>query len=217
MPLKKLLFCALLLATLLSPGCPSVPEPGWGLAELEIKTAPGGLIARPLRPQGLKDIRYIMLHAISDAAANPTTPFELARIEAIFRDNQVESHYVIDRAGQIYRFVPDNRMARHAGRGLWADDPLLTNNMNRYAIGIELLGIGSSREMLPVIGSNSDALVRPEDRGFTEEQYAALNLLLDHLMGRYAIPPENILTHQQYDPQRKWDPGELFQWEKLHL
>jgi N-acetyl-anhydromuramyl-L-alanine amidase AmpD len=71
---------------------------------------------------------------------------------------------VIDREGQIYRFVSDACLARHAGRGSWAGDPQLTDNMNRYA-----------------------------------------------------IPPENILTHHQYDPGRKWDPGELFDWEQLRL
>jgi len=42
-------------------------------------------------------------------------------------------------------------------------------------------------------------------------------MLLGYLMNRYSVPPENILTHKDYDPQRKWDPGELFDWDKLSL
>jgi len=53
--------------------------------------------------------------------------------------------------------------------------------------------------------------------GLHPEQYAALRLLLDHLMNRYAIPRENILTHAQYAPGRKWDPGVLFDRERLGL
>lgn len=215
MPSPRLLFLGLLLAALLAAGC-AAPGPR-DLAELEIKAAPGGMITRPLRPRGAKDIRYIMLHAISDAAVNPSDPFRLDRIRAIFQAYQVEAHYVIDRQGKIYRFVPDDRIARHAGSGTWANDPDLTNNMNRYAIGIELLGIGTAAEMDQAVGPAANALIREEDRGYTEQQYLSLNLLLAYLRERYNIPPENVLTHAQYAPERKWDPGELFAWDKLDL
>lgn len=215
MAVQRLLALVLAMFALLAVGC--LMPTGQHPVELEIKDAPGGLIARPLRPRGSKDIRFIMLHAMSDAAANPDDPFQLDRIQYIFESYEVEAHYVIDREGQIFRFVADNRTARHAGRGSWNGDPELTNNMNRYAIGIELMGIGSSAEMEPVIGAAADALVRSEDRGYTQTQYLALNMLLGYLMNRYSVPPENILTHKDYDPQRKWDPGELFDWDKLSL
>ena len=210
MPMKRLLLFSLIFPALLAAGC--LAEMGAHLVELEIKPAPGGLINRPLRPQGANDIRYIMLHAISDCAENPTDPFQMERIEYIFRTYQVEAHYVIDREGQIYQFVEDACEARHAGSGTWAGDPKLTNKMNRYSIGIELLGIGTAAEMESVIGPEANALIRIEDRGYTQAQYLSLDLLLEHLMDRYAIPPENILTHRQYAPDRKWDPGELFAW-----
>lgn len=161
--MRSLIILLLIATALGTGGCLTSPALDYSYSP-EIKPAPGGLIPRPLRPGGEKDIRYIMLHAISDAAANPTSPYRLERIRAIFEGYQVEAHYVIDREGQIYRFVSDACLARHAGRGSWAGDPQLTDNMNRYA-----------------------------------------------------IPPENILTHRQYDPGRKWDPGELFDWEQLRL
>lgn len=211
----RLLFLGLLLVAFLTTGClPGRPQ---HLAELEIKEAPGGLIIRPPRPGGAKDIRYIMLHAISDGAVNPRDPFQLQRIRALFQDYQVEAHYLIDRQGQIFRFVPDTRTARHAGTGSWAQDPAAAANVNRYAIGIELMGIGSAAEMEEVIGPKANALIKAEHRGYTEEQYLALNLLLAHLLDRYSIPPGNVLTHAQYAPGRKWDPGELFDWDQLEL
>lgn len=181
-----------------------------------ILNAPGGLISgRPARPQAEADIKYIMLHAISDAAVNPTNPFQIDRISTIFANYGVEAHYVIDREGKIYRYVPDHKVARHAGVGSWDNDPRFTNNMNRYAIGIELMGIGTKEEMADVIGLVSNARIKQEERGFTEEQYYALDLLLYHLRSKYQIPKENIITHQAYDPTRKWDPGVLFEWDKI--
>ncbi|NMB01054.1 MAG: hypothetical protein GX971_05965 [Firmicutes bacterium] len=181
-----------------------------------ILQAPGGPITgRPLRPQGEADIQYIMLHAISDAALNPTNPFRMERIRAIFADYGVEAHYVIDREGQIFRFVADHNIARHAGNGSWNGDPRLTNNMNRYSIGIELLGIGTKAEMADVVGLVANARIKSEDRGYTPEQYLSLNILLYQLRSKYGVPPENILSHHAYDPNRKWDPGQLFQWEKI--
>lgn len=189
-----------------------------------ILAAPGGLITKradgsrvDLRPLGSKDIQYIMLHAISDSAGNPTKPYQMEQIRAIFDDYSVESHYAIDRAGVIYRFVEDNRVARHAGVGSWADDPNLKNKMNRFAIGIELLGMGTTTEMADVIGSKANSKVKAKDRGFTEAQYQALDVLVQHLREQYGIPRENVITHKGYDPERKWDPGVLFDWRKIGL
>ncbi|MDI9485868.1 MAG: N-acetylmuramoyl-L-alanine amidase [Bacillota bacterium] len=191
-------------------------------AEPEILTGPGGIITwradgSPVarRAQGAADIEYIMLHAISDAAANPGNPYEIGRIRDIFDDYGVEAHYVIDRDGAIYQFVPDDRIARHAGAGTWKNDPQLTNAMNRYAIGIELLGIGTRSEMKDVIGVLANTRVKASDRGYTDAQYLALDQLLAHLADRYGIPRENIITHHDYDPGRKWDPGDLFDWSRI--
>jgi N-acetyl-anhydromuramyl-L-alanine amidase AmpD len=122
------------------------------------------------------------------------------RIRSIFDDYSVEAHYVIDRDGAIWQFVQDDQIARHAGAGSWMQDPRLTNAMNRYAIGIELLGIGTRAEMKNVIGSLANTLV---------------NSLLHTLQERYEIPAQNIISHHAYDPGRKWDPGELFDWSRI--
>lgn len=184
--------------------------------------APGGLITRrrdgswvASRPNQADDIEYIVLHAISDARENPTNPFQMNRIRAIFDDYSVEAHYVIDRQGAVHQFVDDQLIARHAGAGSWAGDPRLTNGMNQYSLGIELLGIGTKAEMANVIGRDANNRVRQTDRGYTNEQYTSLRQLTNHLMDQYAIPKENIIGHDDYDPGRKWDPGALFDWSRL--
>ncbi|HKM43431.1 MAG TPA: N-acetylmuramoyl-L-alanine amidase [Limnochordia bacterium] len=189
----------------------------------QIFPAPGGLITRRAdgsqvtgRTQGEADIEYIMIHAISDAAINPSNPYDLARIQTIFEEYGVESHYLIDRDGTIHQFVQDDRVARHAGVGTWNGDPKLANAMNRYSIGIELMGIGTRAEMKDVIGPFANTLVKAIDRGYTDAQYLALGSLLQHLTQLYKIPHENIISHRAYDPGRKWDPGELFDWTRIH-
>lgn len=189
---------------------------------LVIQEAPSGFITQRQdgslvlpRPQGKHDLEYIMLHAISDAVANPTKPYQLDRIANIFQEYSVESHYVIDRLGAIYQFVHDDQIAHHAGVGSWDNNPKLTNNMNRYSIGIELLGIGTKDEMEEVIGATANNKIKAKDRGFTLKQNESLLLLLQHLQKQYDIPSENIISHKAYDPKRKWDPGVLFTWPAL--
>lgn len=218
--MNKPLLASLLIFTLFLGGCKVMPkEPEETISVLTIKEAPEGFITlrqngTPVvpRPQGVQDIEYIMLHAISDAVANPTKPYKLQRITSIFTEYSVEAHYVIDRLGGIYQYVKDDQIAHHAGQGSWNDDPRLLNNLNRFAIGIELLGIGTKAEMEEVIGASSNSRVKAKDRGFTKQQYQSLTLLVDHLQGEYQIPNENIITHKDYDPSRKWDPGILFNW-----
>ncbi|NLM39279.1 MAG: N-acetylmuramoyl-L-alanine amidase [Firmicutes bacterium] len=188
----------------------------------EILEGPGGLITQrangapiPLRANGASDIEFIMIHAMSDAAVNPSDPYRIERMRAIFDEYGVESHYVIDRRGQIYQFLEDVLVGRHAGLGTWQGDPRLTNNMNMYAIGIELMGIGTEAEMNSVIGAVANSRIKPSDRGYTDAQYQALESLVEFLQERYQIPKENIIGHDDYAPGRKWDPGILFDWGRL--
>lgn len=192
------------------------------IEDTEIMEAPGGLITWrangtrvPARPNGEADIEYIMIHAMSDAAANPTDPYRIERMRAIFDDYSVESHYVIDRRGQIFQFVEDVLAGRHAGSGSWQGNPRYRNNMNRYAVGIEVMGIGTDAEMIPVIGSIANSKIKQSDRGYTDAQYDALERLINLLRERHQISEDNILGHDDYDPQRKWDPGVLFDWTRL--
>lgn len=192
--------------------------------EPKIKEAPGGLITWrnngvqvKHRPNGTKDIQFIMLHAISDAMANPKDPYQIDRIANIFREYGVDSHYVIDRTGTVYQFIKDEDIANHAGLGSWENKPQFKDNMNQYSIGIELMGIGTKEEMLSVLGIQANNEVNAKDRGYTNEQYEALNGLLLYLIREYSISAKNIITHQEYDPTRKWDPGILFNWNEIDI
>ncbi|MBQ5684611.1 MAG: N-acetylmuramoyl-L-alanine amidase, partial [Clostridia bacterium] len=59
----------------------------------------------------------------------------------------VSVHYVIERDGTVHCYIPEERVAWHAGRGSFGGDAKYTNKMNLYAIGIELLAMGTEEEM----------------------------------------------------------------------
>ncbi len=108
---------------------------------------------------------------------------------------KVSAHYMIDEDGTIFRLVPEERRAWHAGLACWRGD----RDINDRSIGIELANPGH------------DLGYRP----FPEEQMAAVERLAREILDRQAIPPERVLGHSDVAPARKCDPGELFDWARL--
>lgn len=108
---------------------------------------------------------------------------------------KVSAHYMIDEDGSVFRLVPEERRAWHAGLACWRGD----RDINDRSIGIELVNPGH------------DLGYRP----FPEEQMAAVERLAREILDRRAIPPERVLGHSDVAPARKCDPGELFDWARL--
>src|SRR5438067_8869579 len=52
-------------------------------------------------------------------------------------------------------------------------------------------------------------------RPFPEPQMAAVELLCHEILGRHPIPPHRVVGHSDIAPDRKSDPGELFEWPRL--
>jgi N-acetylmuramoyl-L-alanine amidase len=108
---------------------------------------------------------------------------------------KVSAHYTIDRDGRVYRHVPEELRAWHAGISYWAGE----TNVNGRSIGIELVNPGHEFGYVP----------------FADAQIAALIDLSDGIFGRHAIAPARVLGHSDVAPARKEDPGELFPWAAL--
>ena len=162
---------------------------------------------------------HVMLHFTSNAYANPKDPYKIEDTYNIFKDYEVSAHYVIGRAGEIYLFVPENRVAYHAGRGQLSGYPEYDDRLNHYSIGIELLGMGTRDEMVPLITKEKFDQVDQTMTGFTEAQYSTLNTLLTDIVGRHPHIQKNrnhIVGHDEYQPG-KTDPGSLFDWSKIGL
>ena len=140
------------------------------------------------RPRG-GPVDLIVLHY----TGMPTAQAALARLSD--PDSGVSAHYLIDETGAVYRMVPEERRAWHAGVSSWAGDA----DVNSRSIGIELANPGHEFGYVP----------------FPEPQLDALELLLADVRERRHIDPVRIVGHSDVAPLRKQDPGELFPWRRL--
>ncbi len=107
----------------------------------------------------------------------------------------VSAHYVIDEDGTVWRLVAEERRAWHAGVSSWRG----RSDINSAAIGIELVNPGHECGYRP----------------FPAVQMAALEGLCRDILARHPIPARHVVGHSDVAPQRKQDPGELFDWARL--
>jgi len=108
---------------------------------------------------------------------------------------KVSAHYLIDEDGWIVRLADEAKRAWHAGVSCWQG----RERLNDCSIGIEIVNPGHEWGYRP----------------FTEGQYRALEWLCPLIMARWSIPPLRVLAHSDIAPDRKEDPGELFDWQRL--
>jgi len=105
---------------------------------------------------------------------------------------EVSSHILIHRTGEIVQYVGFDKRAWHAGKSTFQGQ----QNCNDFAIGIELEG--------------TDILA------YTNSQYQQLRNLILCLQAYYpAITTPRIVGHSEIAPQRKTDPGSVFDWPRL--
>jgi N-acetylmuramoyl-L-alanine amidase len=108
---------------------------------------------------------------------------------------KVSAHYVVEEDGRILRLVPEDRRAWHAGVSHWRG----ATGLNARSIGIEVVNPGHEHGYRP----------------FPALQMATLCDLCLDILARHPIPPRHVLAHSDIAPDRKEDPGELFDWEGL--
>ena len=108
---------------------------------------------------------------------------------------KVSSHYVVEEDGTVFRLVPEHRRAAHAGISYWRGNAAL----NGRSIGIEIVNPGHEWGYRP----------------FPALQMAAVCDLCLDILARHPIAARNVVAHSDVAPDRKQDPGELFDWEGL--
>ncbi|WP_010198215.1 N-acetylmuramoyl-L-alanine amidase [Bacillus sp. m3-13] len=163
-------------------------------------------------------ITHVMLHFTNNALRAPQDPYNIAEVYSLFEEYEVSAHYMIDRDGEIYLLVPEERAAFHAGIGHLLNYQDYESGLNDYSIGIELLAVGTSEEMLSIMPAEIYDSISPSDIGYTDAQYASLKDLLDDILKRNPLiknDREHIIGHHEYAPVRKSDPGELFDWSRI--
>jgi len=159
---------------------------------------------------------FVVIHFTSAVVTHPDAPYHLPHVRQTFIDYGVSIHYIIDRDGTVHCYIPEDRVAWHAGAGEYLEDPKYTNKMNLYSVGIELVAIGSQKDMAQYLTKSQYRKLDPSLPGFTQEQYTALEALVQDLCSRYEIPMDrtHVLGHEEY-ASRKTDPGALFDWSRL--
>ena len=149
------------------------------------------------------NISLIVLHSIS----LPPTVFGNNYVEDFFTNNlpktkhdylnnirklKVSSHIYIKRTGEILQFVPFDKRSWHAGESSFEN----LADCNDYSIGIELEGC--------------------DDIAFEDIQYFKLAEVINCLIRNYkSLTSERIVSHSDIAPNRKTDPGPLFDWKRL--
>lgn len=108
---------------------------------------------------------------------------------------RVSAHYVVEENGMIWRLVPEDRRAFHAGVSCWEGE----GDLNSASIGIEIVNPGHEWGY----------------RRFPAAQMASVERLCRDLLARHPIPPHRVVGHSDIAPERKTDPGELFDWAGL--
>ncbi len=146
------------------------------------------------------DISLAVIHCIS----LPPGKFGTGDIELLFTNRldpqahpsfqeiagmKVSSHFLISRTGETVQFVPCGRRAWHAGESSHRN----RDDCNDFSIGIELEGTDSTP--------------------FENAQYDTLAELGRLLAARYPITC--FAGHCHVAPQRKTDPGDAFDWDRL--
>ncbi|MEH7223482.1 N-acetylmuramoyl-L-alanine amidase [Bacillus sp. JJ1566] len=166
----------------------------------------------------INEITHVMIHFISNAALKPEDPYNVEDVYSIFGEYGLSVHYLIDREGEIYSLVPEDRVAYHAGKGSLPDFPEYENKMNQYSIGIELIAMGTKEEMTAIIDEGVYNQIDPTLAGYTDAQFQSLQLLVDNILKRNPSilrDRRHVIGHDEYAPGRKTDPGKLFDWSRI--
>ncbi|HXB17492.1 MAG TPA: 1,6-anhydro-N-acetylmuramyl-L-alanine amidase AmpD [Steroidobacteraceae bacterium] len=154
------------------------------------------------RPTGVKP-DLLVVHGISlppgefggpwiDRLFTGTLPVDAHPYFRAIAGGRVSAHALIRRDGEIVQYVPFEARAWHAGDseydGRWG--------CNDFSIGIELEGT--------------------DETPYTDAQYEELARLAAALFDAYpSLGPEHVVGHSDIAPERKTDPGPLFNWRRL--
>ncbi len=107
----------------------------------------------------------------------------------------VSAHWLVDEDGEVTSLVPEAQRAWHAGVACWQG----IHDINSASVGIEIVNPGHDGGLPP----------------FPARQMEAVAALSRDVVARHGIRRRHVLGHSDVAPQRKQDPGELFDWRWL--
>ncbi len=110
-------------------------------------------------------------------------------------DRRVSAHYLVEEDATVWRLVPEERRAWHAGVSHWRGRA----GLNTWSIGIEVVNPGHLNGY----------------RAFPDRQMRAVIDLCRAILARHPIAAPDVVAHSDISPDRKRDPGELFPWARF--
>ena len=110
-------------------------------------------------------------------------------------ESKVSAHYLVEENGTVHALVDEKECAWHAGVSFWRGQ----HNVNPISIGIEIANPGHEWGYQP----------------FPEAQMKAVAALAANIVEHHKIAPRDVVAHSDIAPDRKEDPGELFNWAWL--
>jgi N-acetylmuramoyl-L-alanine amidase len=135
-------------------------------------------------------IQFLILHYTGMLSAEAACAW-LCNEEA-----KVSCHYLVDEQGAITQMVGEDMRAWHAGVSSWQG----ITDINSASIGIEIQNLGHSHGY----------------HDFADVQMQSVERLCADIITRHGILPRHVLAHSDVAPGRKLDPGEKFNWARLH-
>lgn len=163
--------------------------------------------------QGISPIYLIIHYTAGGTLDGAASWFQKPEAEA-------SAHVIIGRDAEVVQMVPFNRRAWHAGDSKWGK----LTNLNRYAIGIELVNHGRLRKRSDgawvswagnVVPGNEVSIVTHKHESsesgwheYTDAQLAKALEVGTALHGAFHFT--DVLGHDDVSPRRKADPGPLF-------
>ncbi len=151
---------------------------------MELIDAPSPNFDARLQPPDLLVLHYTGMRTGEEALARLRDP-----------EAKVSAHYVVEEDGRVFRLVPEERRAWHAGVSFWQGE----RDCNGVSIGIEIVNPGHEFGY----------------RAFPKAQIDKVIALVSDVRTRWTIPDDRIVGHSDVAPERKQDPGELFPWKRL--
>ena len=188
---------------------------------------PFKIIQKPSKNFSSAEIQptYIILHCIGYAEERAMQILTETLEEG---GGGVSSHYFVPQitadsspipSYPVYHLVQDSQTAWHAGKSQWQTDV----DLNNKSIGIEFSSPNYANALGVATGAGELDWFHFEE--FPQSQIMAGIELLQSLIEKYNIQPENILCHSDIAPWRlnlngnivlgKTDPGATFPWELL--
>ncbi|HRP11587.1 MAG TPA: N-acetylmuramoyl-L-alanine amidase [Terricaulis sp.] len=128
-------------------------------------------------------------------AGNYPGPWQSADTPADAPLARVSTHYVVGEDGAIFRVVPEEARAWHAGVSSWQGE----GDVNARAIGIEIVNGGHDFGLPDFPAAQIDAVIA----------------LVGDILARHGLKPDRVVGHSDVAPERKLDPGEKFPWKRL--